>query len=47
MLLTASTTSFSSQPDPDLEESIEDVEAEADLEFQLAFFQDDQFDLNF
>ena len=47
MLLTASSSSSSSQPDPDLEEFVEDVEAEPDLEFQFAFFQDDQFDLDF
>ena len=33
MLLTASSSFSSSQPDPDLEESIEDVEEEPDLEF--------------
>ena len=47
MLFTASSSSSSSQPDPDLEESVEDVEAVPDLEFQFAFFQDDQFDLDF
>ena len=47
MLLTASLSSSSSQADPDLEESVEDVEAEPDLEFQFAFFQDYQFDLDF
>ena len=47
MLLTASLSSSSSQPDPDLEESVEDVEAEPDLGFQFALFQDDQFDLDF
>ena len=47
MLLTASSSSSSSQPAPDIEESAEDVEAEPDLEFQIAFFQDDQFDLNY
>ena len=47
MLLTASSSSSSSQPDPDLEESVEDVKTEPDLEFQFAFFQDDQFDLDF
>ena len=46
MLLTASSSSSSNQYDPDLEESVEDVEAEPDLEFQFAFFQDDQFDLD-
>ena len=46
MLLTASSSS-SSQSDPDLEESVEDVQAEFDLEFQFALFQDDQFDLDF
>ena len=33
MLLTASSSSSSSQPNPDFEESVEDVEAEPDLEF--------------
>ena len=33
MLLTASSSSSLSQPDPDLEESVEAVEAEPDLEF--------------
>ena len=47
MLLTALSSSSSSQPNPDLEESVEDVEAEPDLEFKFAFFQDDQFDLDF
>ena len=47
MLLTALLSSSSSQFDPDLEESVEDVEAEPNLEFQFAFFQDDQFDLDF
>ena len=47
MLLTASLSSSSSQPDPDLEESVEDVEAETDLKFQFALFQDGQFDLDF
>ena len=47
MLLTATSSSSSSQPDTDLEESMEDVEAEPDLEFQFALFQDDQFDLDF
>ena len=47
MLLTASLSSSSSQPEPDLEESVEDVEAEPDLEFQFALFHDDQFDLDF
>ena len=47
MLLTASSLSSSSQSDPDLEESVEDVEAEPDLEFQFALLQDDQFDLDF
>ena len=32
MLLTASSLSSSSQPDRDLEESVEDVEAEPDLD---------------
>ena len=47
MLLTASSLSSSSQPDPDLEESVENVETEPDLEFQFALFQDNQFDLDF
>ena len=47
MLLTASSLSSLSKPGPDLEESVEDVEAEPDLEFQFALFQDDQFDINF
>ena len=47
MLLTASSSSSSSQPDSDLDESVEDVEAEHDLEFQFALFQDDQSDLDF
>ena len=47
MLLTASSSSSSSKLDPDLEESVEDVEAEPDLEFQFALFQNDQFDLDF
>ena len=47
MSLTASSSSSKSQPDPDLEESVEDVEAEPDLKFQFALFQDDQFDLDF
>ena len=47
MLLTASSSSSSSQPDPYLEESFKDVEAEPNLEIQFAFFQDDQFDLDF
>ena len=47
MLLNASSSSFSSQPDPDLEESVEDVEAEPDLEFKIALFQDDHFALDF
>ena len=38
MLLTVSSSSSSSQPDP--EESVEDVEAEPDLEFPFALFQD-------
>ena len=46
MILTESSSSSSSQPDSDLEESVEDVEAKPDLEFQFAFFQDDQFDLD-
>ena len=46
MLLTASSSS-SSQPDPDLEEYVEDVQAEPGLEFQFALFQDDQSDLDF
>ena len=47
MLLTALSSSSSSQPDPDLEESVEDVEAEPNLEFQFALFKDDQSDLDF
>ena len=47
MLLTASSSSSSSQPDSDFEEFVEDVDAEPDLEFQFALFQDDQFDLDF
>ena len=47
MLLTASSLSSSSQPDPDLEESVEDVETEPDLKFQFDLLQDDQFDLDF
>ena len=47
MLLNASLSFSSSQPDSDLKESVENVEAEPDLEFQFAFFQDDQFDLDF
>ena len=47
MLLTPSLSSSSSRPDPDLEESVEGVEAEPDLEFQFALFQDDQFDFHF
>ena len=39
MLLTASSSSSSSQPDLYLEESVEDVEAEPDLEFQFALFK--------
>ena len=41
MLLTASSSSLSSQPHPDLEESAEDVEAEPNLEFQFALFKED------
>ena len=41
MLLTALSSSYSSQPDPDLEEPAEDVEAEPDLDFQFPLFQDD------
>ena len=47
MLLTASSSCSSSQPDPDLEESVEDVEAEPDLEFQFALFQNDKSDMDF
>ena len=47
LLLTASSSFSSSQPDPDLEEPAEDVEAEPNLEFQLALFKDDQSDLDF
>ena len=46
MLLTAS-SSCSSQPDPDLKEPAEDVKAEPNLEFQFAYFKDDQSDLDF
>ena len=45
MLLTASLSSSSSQPDPDLEEPAENVEAMPNLEF--AFFKDAQSDLDF
>ena len=38
MLLTASSSSSSRQPDYALEEPAEDVEAEPDLEFQFALF---------
>ena len=47
MLLTAPSSSSSSQPDPDLEEPAEDVEAEPNLEFQYALFKDDHSDLDF
>ena len=47
MLLTASSSSSSSQPDSDLKKSVEDVEAEPDLEFQFAFFQDDHWSIWF
>ena len=47
MLLTESSSSSSSQPDPGLKESVKDVEVEPDLKFRFAFFQDDQFDLDF
>ena len=47
MLLTTSSSSSLSQADTDLEESVADVEAEPDLEFQFAPFQDDQSDLDF
>ena len=47
MLLTASSSFSTSQPDPDLEESVEDVEDEPDLDFQFALFQDGQCDLDF
>ena len=46
MLLTSTLSSSSSQPDPDLEEPAEDVEAEPNLEFQLALFKDDLSDLD-
>ena len=39
MLLTASSSSYWNQPDPDLEEPAEDVEAEPNLEFQFALFK--------
>ena len=42
MLLTATTSSSSSQPDTDLEES---VEADPDLKFQFVLFQDDNLNL--
>ena len=47
MLLTALSSSSLSQPDPDLEEPAEDVEAEPNLDFQFARFKDDQSDLDF
>ena len=47
MLLIASSSSFSSQPDPDFEEPAENVEAKPYLEFQFALFQDDLSDLDF
>ena len=47
MLLTASLSSYSSQPDPDFEEPAEEVEAVPNLEFQFALFKDDQSDLDF
>ena len=47
MWLPVSSLSSSSQPYPDLEESVKDVEAEPDLDFKFALFQDDQFDLDF
>ena len=43
MLLAASSSSSSSQPD--LEEPAEDVEAEPNLEFQFALYKDEQSDL--
>ena len=47
MLLTASSSSSSSQPDHDLEEPVDDVEAEPDLDIQSVLFKDDPFDLDF
>ena len=47
MLLTASSSFSSSQPDPDFEELAEDVKAEPNLEFQFALFKDAQSDLDF
>ena len=47
ILLTASLSSSVSQPDPDFDKPAEDVEAEPNLEFQFALFQDDQSNLNF
>ena len=47
MLYTASSSSYSSQPDPDLEEPTEDVEGEPSLKFQFALFKDDQSNLDF
>ena len=46
MLLNASSSSSSSQPDPELEESVEDFEAEPDR-ISIRSLQDDQFDLDF
>ena len=46
MLLIASSPSSSSQPDPNLEGSVEVVKAEPNLEFKFALCQDDQFDLD-
>ena len=45
MLLVASLSS-SSQPDPDLEEPAEDVEAEPNLEFQFALDKADQSEVD-
>ena len=47
MLLTALSSFSWSQPNPDLSESAEDVEAEPNLEFQLALFKNYQSDFYF
>ena len=47
MLLAASSSSCSSQPDSYLEEPAEDVEAETNLEFQFALYKNEQSDLDF
>ena len=46
MLLVASLSSSSSQPDPDLEEPAKDVEAEPNLEFQFALDKADQSEVD-